>query len=141
MQRLATSPSRPAGAPDALERELLKAQRVLRNIGSGLRHQFDLMLAATITLPHLLVSSEISVPKSAGDPERTMPARLASRDSNFGSAMLMLTSLFSLSISSAGVFLGASIPYHALASYSGKVSLTAGTSGSASDLVLVVTAK
>jgi len=76
----------------------------------------DLMLAATITLPHLLVSSEMSLPKSAGDPESTVPARLVSRASNFGSAMLMLTSLFSVSMSSAGVFFGAPMPYHALAS-------------------------
>jgi hypothetical protein len=34
---------------------------------------FALMLAATITLPHLLVSSEISLPKSAGDPESNHP--------------------------------------------------------------------
>src|SRR5262245_36138178 len=75
-----------------------------------------LMLAATITLPHFLVSSEMSLPKSAGEPASTVPARLASRALNFGSAMLILTSLFSLSISSAGVFLGAPMPYHALAS-------------------------
>ena len=52
--------------------------------------QFDLMLAATITLPHLLVSSEMSLPKSADDPESAVPAKLASRALNFGSAMLML---------------------------------------------------
>src|SRR5499427_1757581 len=56
-----------------------------------------LMLAATITLPHFLVSSEMSLPKSAGEPASTVPPRLASRALNFGSAVLILTSLFSLS--------------------------------------------
>jgi hypothetical protein len=41
-------------------------QRVLRNIGSGLPRQSGLMLAATLTLPHLLVSSEISLPTVKG---------------------------------------------------------------------------
>jgi hypothetical protein len=45
-----------------------------------------------------------------------MPPRLASRASNLGSAMLTLTSLFSLSMTSAGVFFGAPKPNHALAS-------------------------
>src|SRR5262249_39268235 len=75
-----------------------------------------LMLAATITLPHFLVSSEMSLPKSAGEPASTVPLRLASRALNFGSAMLILTSLFSLSMSSTGVLFGAPIPYHPLAS-------------------------
>src|SRR5262245_5830188 len=75
-----------------------------------------LMLAATITLPHFLVSSEMSLPKSAGEPGSTVPPRLASRALNFGSAMLILTSLFSLSMSSTGVLFGAPMPNHALAS-------------------------
>src|SRR5215472_692480 len=88
----------------------------LWNIGSALPRQFDLMLAATITLPHLLASSEMSLPKSAGEPASTVPPRLASRALSFGSAMLILTSLFSLSMSSAGVLFGAPMPNHALAS-------------------------
>src|SRR5262249_54803448 len=92
------------------------AERVLRNIESALPRQFDLMLAATITLPHLLASSEMSLPKSAGEPASTVPPRLASRALSFGSAMLILTSLFSLSMSSAGVLFGAPMPNHALAS-------------------------
>src|SRR6516164_8326426 len=75
-----------------------------------------LMLAAKITLPHFLVSSEMSLAKSAGEPASTVPPRLASRALNFGSAMLTLTSLFSLSMSSAGVLFGAPMPNHALAS-------------------------
>src|SRR5262249_49267652 len=75
-----------------------------------------LMLAATITLLHFLISSEMSLPKSAGEPPSTVPPRLASRALNFGSAMLILTSLFSLSMSSAVVLFGAPMPYHALAS-------------------------
>src|SRR5215831_14428887 len=48
-----------------------------------------LMLAATITLPHFLVSSEMSLPKSAGEPASTVPPRLASRALNFGSDLLV----------------------------------------------------
>jgi hypothetical protein len=36
------------------------AERVLRNIGSGLPRQSGLMLAARITLPHFSISSAIS---------------------------------------------------------------------------------
>src|SRR5262245_47582152 len=86
------------------------------NIESALPRQFDLMLAATITLPHFLISSEMSLPKSAGEPPSTVPPRLASRALSFGSAMLILTSLLSLSMSSAGVLFGAPMPNHALAS-------------------------
>src|SRR5262249_61375280 len=42
------------------------AERVLRNIGSGLPRQSGLMLAARITLPHFSVSSATSFPNSAG---------------------------------------------------------------------------
>ena len=41
---------------------------------------------------------------------------------------------------SIGVFLGATIPFHPLASYPGTNSPTVGTSGSASERTVVVTA-
>ena len=74
------------------------------------------ILAAKITLLHFLTSSEISLAKSAGDPPRGVPPRLASRDWSFGSAMLTLISLFSFSMTSVGVRLGPPMPYHELAS-------------------------
>jgi hypothetical protein len=59
---------------------------------------------------------EISLPKSVGDPPNTVPPRLTSRAWSFESAMLTLTSLFSLSMTSSGVRFGAPMPYQALAS-------------------------
>src|SRR5262249_4611771 len=73
------------------------AARARRKYRTALPRQSGLTLAATITLPHFLVSSEMSLPKSAGEPASTVPPRLASRALNFGSAVLILTSLFSLS--------------------------------------------
>src|SRR5262249_60293335 len=75
-----------------------------------------LMLAATITLPHFLVSSEMSLPKSAGEPGSTVAPRLASRAWKLVSARLALTCVFNLLMISAGVFLGAPMPYQLLAS-------------------------
>src|SRR5437899_5262859 len=74
------------------------------------------ILAATTTLLHFLTSSEISLAKSAGDPPRAVPPRVASRAWSFGSAMLRLTSLFSFSMISSGVRFGPPRPNHALAS-------------------------
>src|SRR5882672_6270101 len=74
------------------------------------------ILAAKITLLHFLTSSAISLAKSAGDPPRAVPPRLASFAWSFGSAMLTLTSLFSFSMTSSGVRFGPPMPYHALAS-------------------------
>jgi hypothetical protein len=73
-------------------------------------------LAARTTLPHFLVSSEMSLPKSADEPASTVAPKFANRALSFGSAILALTSLFSSSMTSAGVFFGAPMPYHALAS-------------------------
>ena len=69
-----------------------------------------------ITLPHFSVSSAMSLPKSAGEPGITAPPSSASRAFIFGSARPALTSLLSFSTISADVFLGAPMPYHALAS-------------------------
>src|SRR5262249_17763848 len=84
---------------------------------SGLR-QFHcgLMSANLITLPHFSVSSIISLPNWAGDPCSGVPPRSARRALILGSASAALTSLLSLSTISAGVFLGAPIPYNELAS-------------------------
>ena len=76
----------------------------------------SLILATRITLPHFSVSSEINLPKSAGEPASTVPARLASFVSRLASAMLTLTAVFSFSMTSAGVFFGAPMPAHQLAS-------------------------
>src|SRR4029453_7314435 len=91
-------------------------QREVMEYRSEFPDHSGLMPADLITLPHFLVSSEMSLPKSAGEPASTVPPRLASCALNFGSAMLILTSLFSLSMSSTGVLFGAPMPNHALAS-------------------------
>ena len=52
-----------------------------------------LMLAATITLPHFLVSSEMSLPKSAGEPPSTMPPRLASRALNLAKSFARIVAV------------------------------------------------
>src|SRR5438876_7727732 len=75
-----------------------------------------LMLAALITLPHFSVSSTMSLPKSAEDPASTVPPTSASLAFSFGSARAALTSVLSFAMISAGVFLGAPIPYQTLAS-------------------------
>src|SRR5262249_60656277 len=57
-----------------------------------------------------------------------------------GSARAVLTSLLSLSTISAGVAFGTPTPYQELASKPGKNSATVGTSASASERAVVVTA-
>src|ERR1700686_3729680 len=75
-----------------------------------------LMPAVLITLAHFSVSSAMSLPKSAGELESTVPPKAASRAFILGSAMTALISLFSLSMIAAGVFLGAPTPCQLLAS-------------------------
>src|SRR5262249_51942901 len=76
----------------------------------------SLMLAARITLPHFSVSSAMSLAQSVDEPGSTVPPKSAKRACILGSARAPLISLLSLSTISAGVFLGAPTPYHALAS-------------------------
>jgi hypothetical protein len=78
--------------------------------------QSALMLAARITLAHFSVSSAMSFPKSAGEPGSEAALRSANRALNLGSASPALISLLSLSIISTGVFFGAAMPLHVLAS-------------------------
>jgi hypothetical protein len=54
------------------------------------------------------------LPKSAGEPESTVPPKSASRALTLESTRPKLISLFSLSTTSLGVFLGAPTPNHAL---------------------------
>src|SRR5580704_3884915 len=75
-----------------------------------------LMPADLITLAHFSVSSTMSLPKSAGEPESTVPPKSASRAFILGSATTALISLFSLLMIAAGVFLGAPTPCQLLAS-------------------------
>ena len=74
------------------------------------RPHYGLMLAAKITLPHFMVSSAMSLAKSAGEPGSTVAPRLASRAWKLASARLALTCLFSLSMTSSGVRFGAPMP-------------------------------
>src|SRR5262245_27383298 len=87
-----------------------------RDLWNTSRDHSGLILAARITLPHFMVSSAISLAKSAGEPGSTVAPRLASRAWKLASARLALTCVFNLLMISAGVFLGAPMPYHALAS-------------------------
>src|ERR1043166_7788554 len=98
-----------------------------------------LMFAARITLAHFSVSSAMSLPKSPGDPGSTVLPRSANRALILGSARPPFVSFFGLSMISAGVFLGAPMPSHTLASKPDRKSPTVGTSGSASERVAVVT--
>jgi hypothetical protein len=68
------------------------------------------------TLAHFSVSSAMSFPKSEAEPPSIVPPRSASRAFIFGSARMVLISILSLSMISAGVFLGTPIPCHELAS-------------------------
>src|SRR5262249_59975836 len=74
-----------------------------------------LMLAARITLAHLLVSSLMSLPKSAAGPASTEPPRSARRALILGSARPALISWFRFSTISMGVLRGAPMPYQLLA--------------------------
>src|SRR5215510_8296597 len=85
----------------------------LAAMGSGYS---ALMLAAVITLPHFSVSSAMNFPNSADVIDIGSTPKPSSRGFMLGSAAKALTSLLSLSITSAGVFRGAPRPYHWFAS-------------------------
>src|SRR5712671_3839345 len=91
------------------------AERDLWNIGGGAIYSV-LMLAARTTLAHFSVSSAMSSPKSAGEPESTVPPKSANRAFILESARAALISLLSLPMISVGVLLGVQTPVHALAS-------------------------
>src|SRR5262245_35474870 len=75
-----------------------------------------LMFANLVTLRHFSVSAAICLPKSAGEPESTVPPRSARRAWNSGSASAALISLLSFPMISAGVPVGTPTPYQMLAS-------------------------
>src|SRR5262245_53426018 len=114
-RRLATQPRPPPDAEIA-GGEVSSVTSLVCGRRSASRNQSGLMLAVRITLPHFLVSSAMSLAKSTGEPASAATLRLANRACNLGSAMAALTSLFSRSTTSAGVFFGAPMPYHPLAS-------------------------
>ena len=76
----------------------------------------SLMLAARINFPHFSVSSAMSLPKSAGEPESTLPPRSASFILSLASARPALISILSLSTISMGVWLGKPMPNQELTS-------------------------
>src|SRR5215831_19169184 len=69
-----------------------------------------LMVAARTTLLHFSVSSAMSLPKSAGEPGSTVPPDSAIRALILGSVRAALVSWLSLSMTPAGVPLGAPRP-------------------------------
>src|ERR1035437_4566575 len=106
----------------------------------GLLPHFTLISLVWITFPYLSVSAAMKRLKTAGDAEIVVAPNSARRNLIFGSARPALTSVFSLSTMSAGVFRGAPIPNQEPASYPATKSLMAGTSGNVSERVGAVTA-
>src|SRR6516165_4853353 len=98
------------------------------------------MLAARITLLHFSASAAMNLPKSAGEPASDAAPKSASRAFMSGSVRATFISLFSLSMISGGVFLGAATPNQLLASKPGRNSPTVGTPGRISERSAVVTA-
>ena len=83
---------------------------------AGIGSYSGLIPANLITLANFSVSSEISRPKVAGEPASAMPPNSAIRALILGSARPIPIALLSLSMISAGVFLGAPTPCQPLAS-------------------------
>src|SRR5262245_2556016 len=94
----------------------LFAYRALRNIWRDRADHSGLMPAARITLPHLSVSSAMSLPKSTGDIGIGSAPSCVSRSLILGSASPALTSLLSLPMISGDVFFGAPTPHQLLTS-------------------------
>src|SRR5262249_9602123 len=86
------------------------AERDLWNIQSSNPDQLILAPANLITFAHFSVYSAMNVANSAGELANTVPPRSAIRAFIRGSARPALISLLSLSMISAGVFLGAPTP-------------------------------
>src|SRR6516165_9325972 len=107
----------------------------------GFRPYSGLMLAARITLPHFSVCSTTILSSSAGEPVNAVAPSSANRAAILGLVSPALISLLSLSTTSTGVFLGAPIPTHALASKPGWNSASVGISGKACQRVALMTAR
>src|SRR5262249_49020798 len=75
-----------------------------------------LMPADLITLAHFSVSAAMCLPKSVGEPPNGVAPRSASRACILGSDRAALIALLRVSITSAGVLLGAQKPPQKLAS-------------------------
>src|SRR5262249_8932623 len=108
-------PTRRAGPFSASSGHCRHSLNGVYGISTADRPHSALMLRARMTLPHFSVSSAISFPNSAGE-GNIMPPRSARRTFILGSARAALTSLLSLSMIAAGVFLDAPTPNHPLAS-------------------------
>src|SRR5215475_3080641 len=108
--------------------------------GEGERELYSTdRLAAFTTLAHFAVSSARNLPNSAGDMVIGMPPRSASFAFIFGLASAAAIDLFRISTTSAGVPLGAEMPYQGAASKPGIVSAMAGMSGSPGQRCATVT--
>src|SRR5580693_3174447 len=79
-------------------------------------HQFALAPENFTTLAHFAVSSATNLPNSAAEPGSTMPPSAVTLAFSAGSASAALISPLSLLMTAAGVFLGAPMPIHWLAS-------------------------
>src|SRR5262249_60697307 len=76
------------------------------------RNHSALIPAARITLPHFSVSSAISLPYSAGEPDSGVPPMSRSRDLIVGSARPAFIFLLSRSMIAAAVPFDAATPNH-----------------------------
>src|SRR5215510_9618887 len=112
---------RAAEEPDHRHRRLLRPRRERprhcrateqRDELASFHVSYDsgLMFAARTTLLHFSVSSAMSLPKSAGEPGSTVPPDSAIRALILGSVRAALVSWLSLSMTPAGVPLGAPRP-------------------------------
>src|SRR5580692_625735 len=79
-------------------------------------HQFAFAPENFTTLAHFAVSSATNLPNSPAEPGSTMPPSAVTLAFSAGSASAALISPLSLSMTAAGVFFGAPMPIHWLAS-------------------------
>src|SRR5262245_41623973 len=106
------------------------AERQVWNVRAFPAGQSALIPANLITLAHFSVSSAICWANCADEVANTVTPTSTSRAAILGSARPALISLWSFSTISTGVFLGATMPDHPLASKPATVSPLVGTSGS-----------
>src|SRR6516225_1335318 len=112
-----------------------RTSRLLCEDHSGLR------LANFTTFPHFAVSAATKAPNSDGAPGNALPPSSIKRVLILGSARLALASSLSRLMIAAGVFAGAPMPIHWLASKPGTIALTVGISGRSSDASVTARAR
>src|SRR5262249_30846780 len=100
--------TRPAGRQ--ARTPAISPNETLWNVHGRCQDHSGLIPATLITLAHFAVSSEMSLPKSAGEPPSVVPPRSANCALILGSASAALISLFRFLIVSTGGVFGAPVP-------------------------------